>query len=42
MNIKQLKEILTTKGINSGKLKKNEMIDLIEKYPSTINDEPTV
>ena len=42
MNIKQLKEILTTKGINSGKLKKNEMIDLIEKSPPTINDEPTV
>ena len=31
MTIKQLKEILSVKGINPTKLKKNEMIELIEK-----------
>jgi hypothetical protein len=31
MSIKQLKEILSVKGINANKLKKVEMIDLIEK-----------
>jgi hypothetical protein len=31
MTIKQLKEILSVKGINANKLKKVEMIDLIEK-----------
>ena len=31
MNMKQLKDILTSKGINPGKMKKNEIIDLIEK-----------
>ena len=31
MSIKQLKEILSVKGINPTKLKKNEMIELIEK-----------
>jgi len=31
MSIKQLKEILSVKGINPTKMKKNEMIELIEK-----------
>ena len=31
MNIKQLKEILSVKGINVNKMKKNDMIELIEK-----------
>lgn len=30
MNMKQLKDILTSKGINPGKMKKNEIIELIE------------
>jgi hypothetical protein len=28
--MKQLKDILTSKGINPGKMKKNEIIELIE------------
>ena len=39
MSIKQLKEILSVKGINPTKMKKNEMIELIEKSSVTI-DEP--
>lgn len=38
MTIKQLKEILSVKGINANKLKKVEMIDLIEKSTWTGND----
>jgi hypothetical protein len=41
MTIKQLKEILSVKGINANKLKKVEMIDLIEKSTNengTINE----
>ena len=36
MTIKQLKEILSVKGINANKLKKVEMIDLIEKSTNEI------
>jgi hypothetical protein len=39
MSIKQLKEILSVKGIVPTKMKKNEMIDLIEKSSVTINAE---
>jgi hypothetical protein len=39
MSIKQLKEILSGKGIVPTKMKKNEMIDLIEKSSVTINAE---
>ena len=40
MTIKQLKDVLSTKGINinSNKMKKNEMIELIEKSSTTINE----
>ena len=38
MTIKQLKEILSVKGINANKLKKVEMIDLIEKSTGNDND----
>jgi hypothetical protein len=38
MTIKQLKEILSVKGINANKLKKNEMIDLIEKSSISIDE----
>ena len=40
MTIKQLKDVLSTKGINinSNKMKKNEMIELIEKSSITINE----
>ena len=38
MTIKQLKEILSVKGINANKLKKNEMIELIEKSSISINE----
>ena len=38
MNIKQLKEILSVKGINPTKMKKNEMIELIEKSSATIDE----
>jgi hypothetical protein len=41
MSIKQLKEILTVKGIVPTKMKKNEMIELIEKSSITI-DEPEI
>jgi hypothetical protein len=39
MTIKQLKELLSEKGINPSKMKKNEMIDLIEKSSTTINEQ---
>jgi hypothetical protein len=39
MSIKQLKEILSVKGIVPTKMKKNEMIELIEKSSVTIDDE---
>ena len=40
MTIKQLKDVLSTKGINinNNKMKKNEMIELIEKSSITINE----
>jgi len=38
MTIKQLKEILSVKGINANKMKKNEMIELIEKSSVSINE----
>ena len=38
MNIKQLKEILSVKGINANKMKKNEMIELIEKSSTSIDE----
>jgi hypothetical protein len=38
LTIKQLKELLSEKGINATKMKKNEMIDLIEKSSTTINE----
>ena len=38
MTIKQLKEILSVKGINANKLKKNEMIELIEKSSISIDE----
>ena len=39
MTIKQLKDILSVKGINTGKLKKNEIIDLIEKSSINIDEQ---
>ena len=39
MSIKQLKEILSVIGIVPTKMKKNEMIELIEKSSVTIDDE---
>jgi hypothetical protein len=38
MSIKQLKEILSVKGIVPTKMKKNEMIELIEKSSVTIDE----
>ena len=38
MTIKQLKDILSVKGINSGKMKKNEIIELIEKSSINIDE----
>jgi hypothetical protein len=38
MSIKQLKEILSVKGINPTKMKKNEMIELIEKSSVSIDE----
>jgi len=39
MTIKQLKDILSVKGINSGKMKKNEIIELIEKSSINIDEQ---
>lgn len=40
MTIKQLKDALSVKGINANKMKKNEMIELIEKTKIVVEKSP--
>ena len=40
MTIKQLKDALSVKGINANKMKKNEMIELIEKTQIVVEKSP--